>query len=177
MPRPLTANLVQRGDTVQLRAASRVSLAAVCALAAGACARSEELNVMTIPAGCDSTLRPVRPGERTRVALPADIAVTDSAGAIVGTVVQRGTGRPLAYAGAALFLPGVPTAGEERRVAQLERPVDTLGGFAFRDVPPGRYTLRVRAVSHLPRELPLDVQAGRVDTLQLELRYFQCTGY
>lgn len=51
---------------------------------------------------------------------------------------------------------------------------DSLGGFAFDALPPGRYRLFVRAFAHRPDSTTVDVVAGRVDTVSILLQYFGC---
>jgi hypothetical protein len=51
---------------------------------------------------------------------------------------------------------------------------DSLGGFAFDLLPPGRYRLYARAYSHKPDSAEVQVEAGAVDTVNMVLTYFQC---
>lgn len=51
---------------------------------------------------------------------------------------------------------------------------DSLGGFVFDALPPGRYRLFVRAFAHRPDSTDVNVSAGRVDTVGLVLQYFGC---
>jgi hypothetical protein len=172
VPRPRTAAIDQRSDTFRVRITGCASLLLVVAFST-ACGHREELDVMTMPAVCDSTLPPLPPGALAHVALPADVAASDSTGAIIGTVYERATARPM-HAAASLLSAEVR---ETRAVVGPERSTDSLGGFAFRDVPPGRYTLRVRALNHYMRELGILVRAGHVDTVRLDMQFFSCRGY
>lgn len=51
---------------------------------------------------------------------------------------------------------------------------DSLGGFVFDALPTGTYRLRVKPFGHLPDSATVDVRAGRVDTVRMMARYFQC---
>jgi hypothetical protein len=54
---------------------------------------------------------------------------------------------------------------------------DSVGGFVVRHLAPGRYTIRVRALNHLPRELRVEAHYGTVDTVRVRLRSYTCQGY
>jgi hypothetical protein len=51
---------------------------------------------------------------------------------------------------------------------------DSLGGFVFNELSPGRYRLFVRAYSHRPDSTEVDVSAGRVDTVKFVLQFLGC---
>ncbi|MBI5646127.1 MAG: TonB-dependent receptor [Ignavibacteriae bacterium] len=72
-----------------------------------------------------------------------------------GTVIDSSTGEPLV--GASIFL-------KERGTGQFSR-VD--GGFAFDDVPPGRYTLQVRYIGYLEKTQVVFVRESMRLTLAL----------
>ena len=51
---------------------------------------------------------------------------------------------------------------------------DSLGGFVFDSLPPGRYRLLVRAFAHKPDSADVDVSAEAVDTVRFVLKFFEC---
>lgn len=51
---------------------------------------------------------------------------------------------------------------------------DSLGGFAFGALTPGRYRLSVRAYAHRPDSTDIDVVAGQVDTVLFSPQVFRC---
>jgi len=51
---------------------------------------------------------------------------------------------------------------------------DSVGGFVFPALPPGRYRLLVRAFAHRPDSTDIDVASGQVDTVRLSPPFFQC---
>ncbi|MFN8581689.1 MAG: TonB-dependent receptor [Gemmatimonadaceae bacterium] len=83
------------------------------------------------------------------------VAGAQSAGAIAGRVSNAASGDPVA---AEVTLDGV------RRVRADER-----GAYRFDDVAPGRRMLRVRYPGFTPRELPADVKATAVTTIDAAL--------
>jgi len=51
---------------------------------------------------------------------------------------------------------------------------DSVGGFVFDALQPGRYRLFVRAFAHKPDSTDVDVAAGHVDTVRLRPQFFEC---
>jgi hypothetical protein len=51
---------------------------------------------------------------------------------------------------------------------------DSLGGFVFDSLPPGRYRLYARAFSHKPDSTDVEVEAGRVASAIIVLPFFEC---
>jgi hypothetical protein len=51
---------------------------------------------------------------------------------------------------------------------------DSVGGFVFDALPPGRYRLLVRAFAHRPYSTEIGVAAGRVDTVRIMTQFFDC---
>ena len=140
-------------------------------LAAASCARSAPRDAMTLPAACDSAPPPVAPAARRAARVP-HVAAGDGRGAIVGTVVEAGTGQPLWYGEAWLRPIGTGAAA-----ALGPARADSLGGFALERVAPGTYTLHVRAFTHRATAQQVEVRAGAVDTVRAALRYHACRGY
>ena len=93
--------------------------------------------------------------------------MTPGLGAVIGTLADDG--------GA---LPHYPilarTPGNAPNAPHASATADSLGGFVFAALPPGRYRLFVRAYAHRPDSTEVDVEAGRVDTVRLSPRFFDC---
>ena len=133
------------------------------------CANQAPVNVMTLPAVCDS-VPPAVPIAARRIPRVPETNLRPSTGAVVGAVIEMVSSQPIAYAMAELRL-----IDSSRILSSV--PTDTLGGFALRNVPPGAYRLRVRAMQHRFEERGVLVQEDVIDTVQVHMRYFTCTGY
>lgn len=144
--------------------------AIIGAVTAAGCTRRAPVDVMMLPGVCDSVPASVAPGARRAARIP-HVAGDADHGAVVGILVEAGTGQPPSYGDASLRPLGAtgPTIGPVR--------ADTLGGFALEHVPPGAYTLRLRAFNHQYQERHIEARAGAVDTVRAELRYYVCLGY
>jgi hypothetical protein len=132
------------------------------------CAKSREIDVMTLRPVCDTIPPNAFTVPPTRV---PTVSTSGDRGAIVGTAVEAGTGRPLVSGDARLY------PADSQSLALPPAFVDSVGGFALRDVAPGAYTLRIRAVSHRFEERRIGVRSGVIDTIRVALRYFTCVGY
>ena len=143
-------------------------VADITALALG-CARPShrDLNVMTMPAVCD-TAPPHREGSAP--VIPSLAAPRAPFGAVVGAVSEVGTGLALPYA--TIDLARSDSAPPGRLLA-----ADSLGGFALDTIPSGTYRLRVRSFDHRFNVRELRIAPATVETLVVALSYFQCTGY
>ena len=99
--------------------------------------------------------------------LPPAPSLRPGLGAVIGTLADSG--------GA---LPSFPilalTPGDFPNSPHATARADSLGGFVFDSLPPGRYRLFVRAFAHKPDSTAVDVSAGRVDTVALRPIFFQC---
>jgi TonB family protein len=73
---------------------------------------------------------------------------------LVGTLLERGTGRPVA--GATVLLPRFG----------LSAISDGDGGFAFGPIPPGRHRVQIEAATHKPMVLAVVIRAGQTTTVQ-----------
>lgn len=82
---------------------------------------------------------------------------SDLTGTIVGIVVTKEGGLPLAYSVAS-----APSLGRERFSTDQ-------GVFAFSDLPAGPLQLRVRHLGYTPVDLTVTVHAGGVDTVGVQL--------
>jgi hypothetical protein len=137
-------------------------------IAAAACFKQPAIDVMTVAPVCD-TIPPAHvPG---LAALLPTASTSSDRGAIVGTAIEAGTGRPLAFSDTRLL------AVDSRSLAMPAAVADSNGGFVFRAIAPGEYTLRTRAVAHRVEEQRIGVRAGTVDTVRVVLRYVTCLGY
>lgn len=155
----------------------RVSrIAALTALTlASACARQQRYDVMSAPAMCDTVPPPLRAGERVGGTLPTVEQPAPDSGVVIGTVVEAGTGRALAGATVSLHAPFASVS--EITPVIVAVPTNALGGFVLRARAPVTYTLVARRIGSRPTIRSIAVRAGAIDTLQVELLYWQCIGY
>jgi hypothetical protein len=138
-------------------------------LAVAGCARRTSPNVMTLSGPCDSA-PPSADSARHRTASIPGVPRSGERGTVVGTITETATDRPLWYGVASLRNSANPA------VALLAQ-ADSLGGFALTDIPPGAYTLLIRAINHQYNERRIVLRPGGVDTIRAELRYHDCRGY
>lgn len=138
------------------------SLIAAC-IFVNACHRAPSTDVMTITGRCSSHVRSKGP----RPQLPANPSLQPGFGGVIGTLADSG--------GA---LPHYPilavTPGDAPGSPHASATADSVGGFVFSALPPGRYRLLVRAFAHRPDSTSVDVVAGRVDTVRIMPRFFEC---
>jgi hypothetical protein len=90
-------------------------------------------------------------------------SVRDTLATVHGTVVEHGTGAPLAEATVSLASGPGGTRGVGTRVT------DRSGVFLFRNVPPGSYALEVDLLGYLGRSDTIRVDAGGDVTILAEL--------
>ena len=99
--------------------------------------------------------------------LPAAPSLRPGFGGVIGTLADSGGALPhysiLAQA------PGTSASAPHAAVA-----ADSVGGFVFGALTPGRYRLLVRAFAHRPDSADVDVAAGKIDTVALRPQFFQC---
>ncbi|HEY8685693.1 MAG TPA: carboxypeptidase-like regulatory domain-containing protein [Chloroflexota bacterium] len=113
--------------------------------------------------GCTTSVR-----SKGRVPqLPRTPSLRPGYGAVVGTLADSGGALPHFP-----ILAVVP--GDDPLSPHASATPDSVGGFAFDTLPPGRYRLFVRAFGHRPDSTNVDVTAGRVDTVRIMLRVFEC---
>jgi hypothetical protein len=165
----IKANLIRSDAQSSLSFGRRMRTSLLITLiAAVACFKQPAIDVMTLPAVCD-TIPPAR-AAGVRARMPT-VSIASDRGAVVGTAVEAGTSRPLAFSDTRLVSVDSPTLAAFLAIA------DSAGGFVFRAIAPGTYTLRTRAVGHRVEEQRIDVRAGTIDTVRVALRYFTCIGY
>ena len=99
--------------------------------------------------------------------LPAVPSLRPGFGGVIGTLADSGGALPH-YAILAQAPDDNPNAPHGTATA------DSVGGFAFDALTPGRYRLFVRAFAHRPDSTDVDVAAGRIDTVRLRPQFFQC---
>jgi hypothetical protein len=99
--------------------------------------------------------------------LPAAPSLRPGLGGVIGTLADSGGALPQ-YPILAL------TPGDAPNAPHATARADSVGGFVFDGLQPGRYRLFVRAFAHKPDSTQVDVAAGRVDTVALRPIFFQC---
>lgn len=150
-----------------MRSAGRFRAAKLLAalLALSACHRGtqEEINLMT--GRCSTRVR----SKGVPPQLPASPSLRPGMGGVIGTLADVGGALPH-YA----ILATAP--GDSPNAQHATVTADSVGGFVFSTLRPGRYRLFVRAFAHKPDSTDVDVAAGQVDTVQLRPQYFECVG-
>ena len=101
------------------------------------------------------------------------VAPRSDRAAIVGTVSEAGTGRPLE---SAISLRSDSAASGSPTAARTSY-TDSLGGFTLLSVSPGAYTIHFQSLGHVMAERHLVVRMGATDTVLAELQFFTCIGY
>ena len=127
-------------------------------------------NVMMLSPPCD-TVPPVDASAMHFTPELPGVARSTESGTVIGTVVEAVCGARLSYADVVLRPSGRTTAAPRPTV------VDSVGGFALRNIAPGEYMLRIRAFNHRLEDRSLEIRAGGIDTVRAALRYFVCHGY
>ena len=129
----------------------------------GACHRGtqEEINVMT--GRCSTRVR----SKGVVPQLPAAPTLRSGNGGVVGTLADAGGALPH-YS----ILATAP--GDSPNAPHATVTADSVGGFVFSALTPGRYRLFVRAFGHKPDSAEIDVVAGRLDTVRLRPQFFEC---
>ncbi|HEX9311072.1 MAG TPA: carboxypeptidase-like regulatory domain-containing protein [Gemmatimonadaceae bacterium] len=99
--------------------------------------------------------------------LPPTPSLRSGFGAVIGTLADSG--------GALPHYPILATApGDAPTAPHASATADSLGGFVFGALTPGRYRLFVHAYAHRPDSTDIQVVAGRVDTVRISPQFFQC---
>ena len=133
------------------------------ALALGACHRGTQTDLNVMTGRCTTRVR----AKGVTPQLPAAPSLRPGFGGVIGTLAD--TGGALPHFSILAQSPGdSPTAPHATVVA------DSVGGFVFGALPPGRYRLFVRAFAHRPDSVQVDVAAGQVDTVRLRPQFFEC---
>lgn len=95
------------------------------------------------------------------ISMPASSQMlrTESTGTVVGAVVMKEGGIPLAYS-----IVAVPALSKQRFT-------NDSGAFTLPDLPPGPAKLRIRHLGYSPVEVVVNVRAGGVDTIRVMLEH------
>jgi hypothetical protein len=99
--------------------------------------------------------------------LPRIPSLTIGFGAVIGTLADSGGALPH-YTILARAPGNAPNSPHASATA------DSLGGFVFATLAPGRYRLFVRAYAHRPDSTEIEVEAGSIDTVRLSPAVFDC---
>jgi hypothetical protein len=99
--------------------------------------------------------------------LPPAPAARTGLGVVIGTLADSGGALPH-YSILATTPDGAASSPHATATA------DSVGGFVFEGLPPGRYRLLVRAFAHRPYSTDIGVAAGRVDTVRIMTQFFEC---
>lgn len=137
---------------------SRWLLCAACLLLAASCSQYGRVADRHWEDGC---LLASLHHEGRRPTLPQVDVVTQRI-LLLGAVHDRGSGT--AEAGALLEIL------DSANTVLATSTTDSLGGFAWRELPPGARTLRVFRGAHRAEIQPINVQIGRVDTVRVSLQ-------
>jgi hypothetical protein len=133
------------------------------ALALGACHRGTQTDLNMMTGRCTSRVR----SKGVAPQLPGAPSLRPGFGGVIGTLAD--TGGALPHYSILAQPPGNSSSGPHATAV-----ADSVGGFVFDALPPGRYRLFVRAFAHRPDSAQVDVSAGQVDTVQLRPQFFEC---
>ena len=143
--------------------AARFNALLLAVLCTSACHRGTSTDVMLLTGRCTTHVR-----TRTSPArLPSAPSLRPGFGGVLGTLADSGGALPR-------FPILALTPGDAPNAPHASTTADSLGGFVFDALPPGRYRLFVRAFAHKPDSTEVDVSAGRIDTVALTPIFFQC---
>jgi hypothetical protein len=99
--------------------------------------------------------------------LPPAPSLKPGFGGVMGTLADSGGALPH-------YSILAQTAGDIPNAPHATATADSVGGFVFGALTPGRYRLFVRAFAHRPDSTDVDVAAGKLDTVRLRPQFFQC---
>jgi len=153
------------GDTCMNHSRCMSTRVLIALVVAASCTKPRVTSVVKTQAMCDATPPKVTVVQAAQI--PTISAGVDR-GAIAGTVVEAGTGQPL-VAVAGLYRPDSPAVGSDLALS------DSLGRFVIRAAP-GTYVLRLRLIGHRVGERRVELRAGVVDTVRVEMRSVTCVG-
>ena len=142
---------------------SRAGLALLCLVALAACQRSRTPDTNLLTGRCTNLQRSKGLPPR----LPAAPALRPGFGGVIGTLADSGGALPQ-FPVRAQLLSNDPNA------AHASATPDSLGGFVFDSLPPGRYRLYARAFSHKSDSTDIEVGAGQVARVSIVLPFFEC---
>ncbi len=119
--------------------------------------------MMTMTGRCTTRVRAKGPVAQ----LPPRPALRAGVGGVIGTLSDSGGALPH-YTILAEMPGNAPNSPHASAIA------DSLGGFVFGALTPGRYRLSVRAFAHRPDSTDVEVVAGQVDTVLFSPQVFRC---
>jgi hypothetical protein len=135
----------------------------LASLALSACRSANQNDVLMMTKGCTTHVRAKGPAPQ----LPRSPSLAPGFGGVVGTLADSGGALPHYRILAA-------TPGDAPSSTHASAIADSVGGFVFGGLPPGRYRLFVRAFAHRPDSTEIEVAAGRVDTVQMSPQFYEC---
>ena len=141
----------------------RLVVLVLASLALSACRRANPNDVMMMTKGCTTHVRAKGPAPQ----LPRNPSLAAGFGGVVGTLADSGGALPHYRILAA-------TPGDAPSSLHASAIADSVGGFVFGGLPPGRYRLFVRAFAHRPDSTEIEVAAGLVDTVRMSPLFFEC---
>lgn len=140
--------------------------------AAYGCRSRKPINVMTMPAVCDSTQASPDPNE-TGPQLPL-VSLSPSHATVIGTVEEQVSRHPVRGGAIDLF----PADSSKRgNGLKFHVPTDLQGGFFLDSIPPGEYVILARSIGHQPTRRFVALNAGSTDTVRFAVRRYWCSGY
>jgi hypothetical protein len=142
---------------------SRLPVLVLAALVVSACQSAKPSVGVTMTGRCATRVH----AKGSAPKLPANPPLTAGSGAVVGTLADDGGALPHYQILAS-------TPGDAPNAPHATATADSLGGFVFAALTPGRYRLFVRAYAHRPDSTDIDVEAARVDTVHLSPAFFDC---
>jgi hypothetical protein len=142
---------------------SKATALILALLTLDACRRGTSEETSLLLGRCSTRVRTKGPVPQ----LPPAPPLRAGFGAVIGTLADSGGALPH-YSILATTPDGGPNSPHATATA------DSVGGFVFDGLPPGRYQLLVRALAHRPYSTEIGVAAGRVDTVRIVTQYFEC---
>ena len=132
-------------------------------LVLSACHRRASEDTNLVLHRCTTRVRSKGPAVR----LPQNPTLRPGFGGVIGTVADSGGALPH-------YTILATTPGGAANAPHASTTADSVGGFVFGSLIPGRYRLLVRPFAHRPDSADVDVVAGQVDTVRLFPQFFQC---
>ena len=148
---------------MRLAGRSRPVLLLAALFALSACHRGSQEDISLMTGRCSTRLHTKGVAPR----LPAAPTLRPGVGGVIGTLADSGGALPH-------YSILATTPGNSPDAPHATTTADSVGGFVFAVLQPGRYRLFVRAFAHKPDSAQVDVVAGRVDTVRLTPQFFEC---
>ncbi len=142
---------------------SRATALLLAFVTLNACRRGTSEDTSLLLGRCSTRVRTKGPVPQ----LPPAPPPRASFGAVIGTLADSGGALPH-YSILATTPDGAANSPHATATA------DSVGGFVFDALQPGRYRLSVRAFAHRPFSTEIAVAPGRVDTVRIVTQFFEC---